>query len=155
MRNVFMFSYGMNTNQVLMKLRCKEATCLGPGYLQQYRLYFKYHLDIIRSGRPDHYVHGLIWQISEEDLETIDSVEGHPEYYNRIKLPIHRKVDFGASIFSCWTYAMRDQFARLEMPDEHYYDLVKQGYEDNNIPINQLQEARLRCNIMKEINDGY
>jgi gamma-glutamylcyclotransferase (GGCT)/AIG2-like uncharacterized protein YtfP len=151
----YMFSYGMNTNKALMMLRCRDATCLGVGFILQHKLNFKYHLDITRTGRPDHLVHGLIWQLTDDDVETIDSVEGYPVYYDRIMLPVQKKVDFGLSVFRCWTYQMVDKEAQLEMPDERYYELVKEGYKENNIPINQLQEAYLRCNMMMEINNGY
>lgn len=152
---VCMFSYGMNTNQALMKLRCKNATVIGPGTVYGHKLNFRYHCDVTETNDQRNCVHGLIWQIDMEDLATIDAVEGYPEYYTRKRVWVRRMVDptSASSLFHCWIYHMNEQVG-LELPDDHYYQVVKQGYEENNLPIKQLHDALDRCNLYMEANYG-
>lgn len=149
-----MFSYGMNTNRVLMNLRCRAASILGPARILGHQLDFRYHCDITRTDNKKHEVHGLIWKLSKDDLRIIDMIEGYPEYYTRE--PVYAVYDNGrapVTVFTCWTYRMNNQEG-LELPDERYYDLVRQGYEENDLPINQLHNALDRCNTYMEANYG-
>jgi gamma-glutamylcyclotransferase len=149
-----MFSYGMNTNRALMNLRCQNATVLGVARLPGHQLNFRYHCDITRTANKNHEVHGLLWQLSKDDLAIIDMVEGYPEYY--IREPVYVVYDLGRfpkTVFTCWTYIMNNREG-LEFPDERYYELVKQGYEENNLPINQLHDAIDRCSLYMEPNYG-
>ena len=152
---VCMFSYGMNTNQTLMKLRCKNATVIGPGTVYGHRLHFRYHCDITETNDQRHCVHGLIWQIHMDDLATIDEVEGYPEYYTRKRVWTRRMADptSASTLFHCWVYHMNEQVG-IEPPDENYLRLVMEGYKENNIPTKQLHEALERCNMIIEVNNG-
>lgn len=149
-----MFSYGMNTNRALMNLRCQNASVLGAGFLPGFQLDFRYHCDVKLTSNKKHEVHGLIWQLSKDDLEIIDMVEGYPEYYTRERVHVVcERKRAPRTIFTCWTYKMNNQEG-LEFPDERYYELVKQGYEENNLPINQLHDAIDRCSLYMEPNYG-
>jgi AIG2-like family len=46
-------------------------------------------------------VHGVVWDISERDLASLDSAEGVPVHYRRDRLPVHTDDD-GAS--DTWLY---------------------------------------------------
>ena len=150
---VLMFSYGMNTNRALMQLRCKDAVVVGTGFLCNHQLDFRYHCDVTLTDDQRNRVYGVIWQLSREDLDLIDLVEGYPEYYARERVHIVSKQVNTGTIFTSWTYKMNNQEG-LELPDERYYDLVKQGYEENNLPIKQLHDALDRCNLYMEANYG-
>lgn len=148
-----MFSYGMNTNQTLMKLRCKEATVLGAGTLAGHKLHFRYHCDIVRTDDLRNQVHGLVWQIHKDDLEIIDAIEGYPEYYTRERVYVNVPRENGIrSMFGCWAYHMNNQIG-VEPPDEQYLKLVMEGYEQNNLPTKQLIDALERCNMYVEMQN--
>lgn len=150
-----MFSYGMNTNRTLMQLRCKDAVPFAVGYMDYCLLNFRYHLDVEVSLKHKHCVHGVIWQLSEEDMELIDQIEGYPEYYTRQRQTIYivdpRHPDkLLLNRISAWVYDMETK-TDLELPDERYYNIVREGYEQNGIPIKQLQDALDRCSVRLEI----
>ena len=137
MRKVlFMFAYGMNTNLVSMKLRCEHARPIGVATLYDYQLDFRYHLDL--TPRTFSKVTGVLWEMSISDLDRIDQTEGYPDYYQRIvTLPFIRHY---RNTYEAWTYIMRGNNTRQE-PDQRYWDMVIEGYKQNNIDTSQLHEA--------------
>ena len=142
-----MFSYGMNTSRVLMQLRCKEAVPFSVGYVEGFNLVFRYHADLMPTGRVKDRVYGVIWQISEEDLQLVDIAENYPEYYTRdLKFVKIWNTALYTRAINAWTYTMNGESPQ-ELPDEQYYNLIKQGYEENGVPIDQLQDAMHRCNL--------
>ena len=143
----FMFSYGMNTHIASMMLRCRRAKLLGKATLPNYRLEFRYHLDI-GSSKFD-FVEGALWQIDPEDLELMDQVEGFPEYYTRYKLEPYIHYH---NVYPAWTYFMVNK-SPLMFPDQRYLDLVVEGYANNDINMSQLDYALKRCELENaEIN---
>lgn len=136
-RNVqFMFAYGMNTNLPSMLLRCRNARCLGKAILPDYRLDFRYHLDITESKFDR--VEGVLWELDADDLEVIDQVEGYPEYYSRYLLQPYKKNY--SNTYPAWTYSMW-QKGPLQLPDNRYFNLVAEGYDQNGINTNHLYDA--------------
>ena len=132
----FMFAYGMNTNLTSMFLRCRNARCLGKAWLPDYRLDFRYHLDITESKFDK--VEGLLWELDAEDLTVIDQVEGYPVYYNRLLLQPYKKSYSNA--YPAWTYIMQVK-GLLQLPDDRYFNLVAEGDEQNGIDTKQLYDA--------------
>jgi gamma-glutamylcyclotransferase (GGCT)/AIG2-like uncharacterized protein YtfP len=132
----FMFAYGMNTNLTSMLLRCRNAKCLGKAWLPDYRLDFRYHLDITESKFDK--VEGVLWELEEDDLALIDQVEGYPEYYSRHLLQPYKERYINT--YPAWTYAMQVKHD-LQEPDQRYWDLVLEGYDQNKIPSIQLENA--------------
>lgn len=133
---VFMFAYGMNTNLVSMKLRCENAQPIGVATLYDYQLDFRYHLDL--TPRTFSKVTGVLWEMSISDLDRIDQAEGYPDYYLRfVTLPFIRHY---RNTYEAWTYTMSKNGPR-QAPDQRYWDLVAEGYEQNGIDISQLHEA--------------
>lgn len=141
----FMFAYGMNTNLTSMMLRCRNAKCLGKAWLPDYRLDFRYHLDITESKFDK--VEGVLWELDADDLEVIDQVEGYPVYYNRVLLQPYREIY--SNTYPAWTYAMQIKGPQ-QLPDDRYFNLVAEGYEQNSVNTNQLYEALDRINYIKE-----
>jgi gamma-glutamylcyclotransferase (GGCT)/AIG2-like uncharacterized protein YtfP len=132
----FMFAYGMNTNLTSMMLRCRNAKCLGETILPNYRLDFRYHLDV--TPYANSYVEGVMWELDPNDLKTIDQVEGYPDYYVRALFSPYRK--YLGSTFSAWTYFMRGK-PNLDYPDERYFNMVLEGYRQNKLDTDQLYQA--------------
>jgi gamma-glutamylcyclotransferase (GGCT)/AIG2-like uncharacterized protein YtfP len=150
-RNVqFMFAYGMNTNLTSMLLRCRSARVIGNAILSDFRLAFRYHLDIEESKFD--MVEGVLWELSPGDLDTMDQVEGYPEYYTRSILTPY--VGYYGNVYPAWTYYMQDKSA-LSEPSPSYWELVNEGYRQNNIPPNQLEEALDRVYVeLQELQNG-
>lgn len=138
---VYMFSYGMNTNTTQMLLRCRNAYPLGCGKIFNHRFDFRYHADIQNTGNRRDMVHGMTWEISEDDLKAIDMLEGFPVYYTR-KL-VHVDVCNYMGV-TAWVYEMIDK-SLLDFPNQQYYDCLIEGYQQNDIPIQQIHDALDRC----------
>lgn len=134
-----MFAYGMNTNIKQMKDRCPEAIPLAIGYLQGFRLDFRYHADITLD--PKQQVAGLIWAITPQTLTVIDRVEGYPYYYTRKKF----WISVGNEKLLAWTYFMNPG-NDLEVPNSVYWNNLFDGYRENNLNMDQLYNALERAN---------
>mgnify|MGYP003345597873 CR=1 FL=1 len=81
------FAYGANTNLDNMSYRCPNADVLGPAQIFGYRLVFRGCADIEMDENGE--VNGVLWLISDDDLESLDQFEGFPHYYLRQRVWIN------------------------------------------------------------------
>lgn len=134
MKNLHYFAYGMNTNLDSMSSRCRDARPLGYASLPNYEFRFANHADVVpkKGSRVD----GVLWTISTYDLRSLDILEGHPSYYNRLSLPIM----FEGKKINAITYFMQPGFPD-QLPSSGYWDMVLSGYNENGVPTGQLREA--------------
>lgn len=144
---MYYFSYGMNTNPYQMSWRCPTAVDLGRASLPDFRFEFKRHatIDDASGGIVD----GVLWKITETDEESLDILEGYPNYYTKKMVTVWsfeecRQVE-------AMTYMMFNH-EKLMQPDCSYFDMVKEGYMEHDIPIRQLIYA---INRVKETNNDY
>ena len=92
----YYFAYGSNMDYPQMKERCPNAKYYGKGYLPDYRLAFTRFSPIWDSAvadilvSPGDIVWGIIYTVSEEDLQKLDAKEGHPTYYRRKRETVMR-----------------------------------------------------------------
>ena len=103
-----------------MRLRCPDARAIGKAKLMQHKFCFRYHADA--TACEGAVVEGVLWVVSNRDLEQLDWAEGCPDYYKR-KVGL---VTHDASIVDAWFYTMKDRHP-LEIPDRLYYETCKQG----------------------------
>lgn len=125
------FAYGMNTNLDQMAARCPGAVCLGPAWINDYALVFRYCADI--EPAPGNWCDGVLWEITEDNLVSLDALEGYPYHYTRFSVVVH--CDRGAD--TALVYQMTDQSFE-EAPSNHYFDMVLEGYQQNGVPVDQL-----------------
>ena len=134
MRHLY-FAYGMNTNPDEMARRCPDSNAIGPAFLPGYRFVFRGHADV-EFGQEDDYVHGMLWEVSDDDLYQLDLLEGFPEYYLRQRV----KVMVDDEEYVAWVYTMQDQSFEAG-PTERYFTMCKQGYEHFDVETQQLYDA--------------
>ena len=127
-------AYGMNTNQAEMARRCPEARCLGPAELPGYELVFSQHCDVRPNDQCS--VHGLLWELTEQDLANLDILEGWPDYYDRGWVMVHH----GDQTVLAITYWMRDS-PQLSEPSMPYLACVMEGYMEHDLPVDQVVAA--------------
>ena len=125
------FAYGMNTNLDQMAARCPGAVCLGPAWINDYALVFRYCADIVPA--PGNWCDGVLWEITDDNLVSLDALEGYPYHYTRFSVVVH--TDRGAD--TALVYQMTDQSFE-EAPSNHYFDMVLEGYQQNGVPVDQL-----------------
>ena len=129
-----MFSYGMNTNLDEMSRRCPTAVSLGATWIDDYEFVFRTHADIAES--PGSICHGVLWDITREDLKKLDLLEGFPYYYNRFRVRVRTGDKFVYAI----TYQMNDQ-SYIQEPSRGYLEMVREGYCQNGVPTDQIDRA--------------
>ena len=128
------FAYGMNTNPSEMALRCPGAQALGHARLVNHSFRFAVHADV--EPCADSYVDGVLWEISQDNLQALDQLEGYPHYYTRVTA----SAVFGARTFHVLVYRMQPGHA-VSAPSRSYFDTVTQGYLAFDVPLDQLENS--------------
>ena len=88
------FAYGSNLDEAQMKLRCPGLKVISPGCLRDYRLDFTHFssgwscgvADVVESEEGE--VWGVVYEITQQNLESLDSDEGFPDFYTRFRAVI-------------------------------------------------------------------
>lgn len=126
-----MFAYGMNTNQDEMAFRCPSAYALGHARLIDHAFRFAVHADVVPCSGS--YVDGVLWRITDQDLASLDILEGYPTYYGRDSL----RVSIESRIVQAVCYSM--QPGRADSPPSNsYMNMVLEGYAQHQVPTEQL-----------------
>jgi gamma-glutamylcyclotransferase (GGCT)/AIG2-like uncharacterized protein YtfP len=121
----------MNTNLDEMAARCPGAVCLGPAWINDYALVFRYFADIEPASGG--WCDGVLWEITDDNLAALDRLEGYPWHYTRFSVVVH--TDRGSD--TALVYQMTDQ-SYEQPPSGHYYNMVAEGYQQNSVPTDQL-----------------
>jgi gamma-glutamylcyclotransferase (GGCT)/AIG2-like uncharacterized protein YtfP len=143
----YYFAYGMNTNLDSMSQRCPGALCLGAGFLEGYKFAFRLHADV-ELANPDDRVDGVVWQLSDDDMDSLDAFEGFPNYYLRCKAWVYSNE---IGWVKAWIYTMADQDYVAE-PKETYVSMCREGYLQNRVSTKQIDEALEKLGINDEID---
>jgi gamma-glutamylcyclotransferase (GGCT)/AIG2-like uncharacterized protein YtfP len=130
------FAYASNLSKEYMESRCPDATPIKKVGLKNYKLTFNQLADIIQN--EDEAVLGALYVISKQDLEELDKLEGYPDLYDRIIVEVE---DDKGNKYDAFAYTMVEK--NLELPPDHYYEILIKGYEDWNLPKEYLEKARI------------
>lgn len=125
------FAYGMNTNSQGMAHRCPQAVAFGRAQLlgHQFRFAGPADVQVNRFCRVD----GVLWDITEDCLKSLDQLEGYPYYYNRK----WAQVEFNDEICQALVYYMQPGNQNAP-PSSGYFSMVLEGYEEFAVPSTQL-----------------
>jgi phage replication-related protein YjqB (UPF0714/DUF867 family) len=94
------FAYGSNLCVTQMARRCPDAIDPRPAVLSDHDWLINQRGVATVEPFAGNQVHGVLWQLSDRDLTTLDSAEGVPERYRRDELTVH--TDDGPS--PAWVY---------------------------------------------------
>lgn len=125
------FAYGMNTNSEEMAYRCPGAQSLGHARLIDHAFRFAVHADVVPCLGS--YVDGVLWNITDQDLASLDRLEGYPIYYGRTQV----RVSQGSRVVLALCYSMQPGNPDSP-PSAPYMDMVLEGYEQHHVPTDQL-----------------
>ena len=125
------FAYGMNTNSQGMARRCPAAVAFGRARLLGHRFRFSGPADV-QVDRRD-YVDGVLWDISDECLVALDTLEGYPHYYDRK----YATVEFEGVYVDALVYHMQPGNKNYP-PSSGYFNTVLEGYQEFGVPTTQL-----------------
>jgi len=83
------FAYGSNLCVNQMAQRCPDAVDPRPAVLSDHDWLINERGVATVEAFTGTQVHGVLWQISDDDLATLDSAEGVPVRYRRDRLTVH------------------------------------------------------------------
>ena len=124
------FAYGSNMNSKQMEERCPDSSCRGTGSIDGHR--FIINSRGVASIVPDvnSMVHGLIWEISEEDELVLDKREGvSSNCYSKVDLLVKEANGKEAT---CLVYIASDQ--SIGKPRLGYLEKIIQPLKDGSFP---------------------
>lgn len=140
------FAYGSNINLDQMRFRCPDASVLGPAVLDGYDLRFRGSGVATVEPREGACVYGLLWELTDKCEASLDRYEDYPRLY--IKQTIHIRT-FDGKKLSVMAYIMNPQLhLQPALPSKSYYCGIREGYEQNGLPVGCLKYALKTC--MKE-----
>lgn len=119
-------AYGSNLSEEIMHERCPKAKLLGTGELDNFRLMFKgveptaYATIEEWQGYKVPYV---LWEISEDDEQSLDQYECFPRHYRKHVVAI----EFGGEKFLAMYYA-KDEEQTVGQLMTHYVEVLEEAY---------------------------
>lgn len=123
------FAYGANMSLDSMGYRCPDAEPVRSFYLRDWRLRLHTHATV--EPARGHSVPGALWRITPECEQYLDCFEGYPYYY--------RKQELEQDGVRFMVYVMND--TRGGSPSDDYVDLLREGYQDWNLPQDNLTKT--------------
>ena len=132
---VHYFAYGSNMNWTQMQKRCPSARFVCIGQLRDYQFGITRHSRLRNCGTanvfpaPGSSVWGIVYEISDADLEILDSFE---DGYRRSFVPIH-PAENGGSPLSALVYIAAVE-ENVPLPNAEYRRLMVEGARHWNLP---------------------
>jgi gamma-glutamylcyclotransferase (GGCT)/AIG2-like uncharacterized protein YtfP len=128
------FAYGTNLSQARIKSRCPSAIKYATGILKNHKLIFNSRgvASIIASDESE--VHGLIYDIPDSQITSLDNYEGVPKHYTKQRFLIetdNEEVD-------CLIYVATDY--EPGKPRDEHFDIIMQAMDELGFP-NHYKES--------------
>ena len=133
-------AYGSNLSEEQMAFRCPDARIIGKGFLEGWKLKFRYHATIER--REGSHVPVLLWEISLKDEKSLDRYEGYPDYYEKreLKVVMTEMAENSESEVVAMVYIMTGE-GKGESPAASYYELLSECYKRFEFDAEILKQA--------------
>lgn len=133
-------AYGSNMNLTQMMARCPQARVIGTGRLEDYKLTFRGRssgvANVERSRGRD--VPIVLWEITPTCEIELNRYEGFPTLYTKRDIEVETK----AGVVKAMAYVMTQRYEKMPaQPSENYYAVIAEGYEDNGISLDALDDA--------------
>ncbi len=133
------FAYGSNLDQNQMRKRCPESNLVGKFVLKNYRLGFTIFssaahrqcgcADVIKSDEDE--VWGLVYEISDSDLISLDKYEGHPRFYKRFTTKVYDEFNHERVVES---YEVIEKNPKHQEPSQDYFNIISNAVEKWDFP---------------------
>lgn len=120
-----------------MKERCPDSKLLVKAVLKDYKIAFTIFspkrecgcADIIPSEGDE--VWGLLYEISEQDLKSLDKAEAHPYKYCRLSVIVEDKL---GNQYQSETYRVVTKNTDFLKPSKHYLGIMQGAAQEFNFP---------------------
>ena len=123
-----------------MASRCPTAVLIGPAWIDGYRFCWRTWGDI--EFAPDDYVIGLLWQLDDDALASLDHYEGFPYKYFRQRVIARTSL----REYTSWAYMMVEQ-GKESLPHDEYRTALVEGYAENDISTDQMELGFKRIKV--------
>lgn len=130
------FAYGSNLCVEQMARRCPDAADPRPAVLRNHDWLINQRGVATVEPFAHTAVHGVIWQISDHDLATLDSAEGVPVRYRRDRLAVHT----GNGPSPAWVYI--DHRVNPGAPRPGYLERIIDGALHHQLPQRWIEFLR-------------
>jgi phage replication-related protein YjqB (UPF0714/DUF867 family) len=130
------FAYGSNLCARQMAQRCPDATDPRPAVLTDHDWLINQRGVATVEPFAGNQVHGVLWQLSDHDLATLDSAEGVPVRYRRDRLTVD--TDNGPS--PAWVYI--DHRVTPGPPRPGYLSKIIDGAVQHGLPQRWIEYLR-------------
>ena len=124
----------MNTHSYEMEYRCPAARSLGAAKLLNHEFRFARHADVVESALSD--TDGVLWEITDKCLHSLDRLEGYPTYYDR-KLAL---VAHNGRMVEAVVYFMVGT-PEISHPSKGYLEMLYEGYLEHGVSTKQIEES--------------
>lgn len=120
------FAYGSNMDSLQMMERCPDSVFVGKATLKDYMINFTRYSGNWKGGVADiveskeSVVWGLLYEISDNDLNNLDVSEGHPTIYKRINVLVE---DDKESFLSAYAYEVVNKKSFIQ-PSNKYLSIL-------------------------------
>jgi len=114
---------------------------MGAARLEGYRFVFRGHADVELAYYQS--VQGVLWEIEDYHLDSLDAFEGFPQYYIRSRAWVEHEGEW----YVAWVYQMHDQDYNAA-PSQEYVDCCRKGYTQNCVDTYQIDEALVSANLL-------
>lgn len=135
-------AYGSNINLEQMAYRCPNSKIVSKEMLKGYELEFRGVATIVPNDKSE--VPVLIWEIDGRDEHSLDKYEGFPNLYRKELF----EIDVNGEKKECMAYLMNS--GHISPPMSYYYNVIKQGYEAND-----MNTSYLRAALEKSVCEQY
>jgi phage replication-related protein YjqB (UPF0714/DUF867 family)/gamma-glutamylcyclotransferase (GGCT)/AIG2-like uncharacterized protein YtfP len=122
------FAYGSNLDVTQMAHRCPDATDPRPATLADHDWLINERGVATVAPLDGAQVHGVLWQISDRDLDVLDSAEGVPVRYRRDRMTV--QTDDGPA--DAWVYV--DHRVETGAPRPGYLERIMAGAVHHGLP---------------------
>ena len=126
------FAFGHNTNIGAFEKLDPPAKLLGRASADGYRYVLEQYSDIRLD--KDSTIEGVLWSLPKDRESPVNKYE---QYYHKKYLT----VNFKGNQYRAFAYKMDSKHYNKKNPSKEYIDVVKKGYEENHIPLKQLDSA--------------
>ena len=141
------FAFGSNMDTAQMAHRCPGARTLGRGTLADHRLVFRgpsrkrgggvLSVDVHQGEQ----IEGVLYEVTEHHLQTLDRYEGAPEWYVRAAREV---IDAKGATHEVVIYRLPIHVTEMP-PTEAYLQQVADAFDAHGLSRAPLQDANTRA----------
>ena len=140
MQTRYYFAYASNMDETLMLKRCPEATLVGAGVLEGYRLALHGYATI--DPDPASSVPVLIWKITEKDEKRLDRFECYPLLYGKESVVVSVITAGGKEESVLGIVYVKNGDAGSCYPGDFYYQQIEDAYFRHGLDIRAFDRAK-------------